>query len=617
MSDTKPSSDLSALESDYTILGELNGPCDARSYIAKRKDTDTAAKRRDDDTNVLITVVTTPKGDEGNALSHLAADTKVLAGVSHRRLIPVLDGRWLGDDAFAVITQRVNDPTLAEKLAEGESFTNPRVAAILREVNALLEWGRDQKVVHRNVTADRIHLEPKTDRVRITFGAKPIARVQQVDPAADDARTIAALAVAMLTGDVDANAGNGTPLTELRADLPQKLRDETAKLLDESQEHTAEHVASYLALIGMADPLFVGEEEEKRIRADILEEQRVERGKLVAERTEFEMLMAAERKKFDEFMTKERNTLAEERASLARAVALKRTKYQKAIAAERTALETMRTQQEQAVAKQRAELERVAAEDRRQIEALRVELKRAGDLEIEKKRDASLAEIGDDESTLDQPEFATPMFVAPVIEPLERLTFNDASIVMSDEDVEFPLSAGAEEAREPEAPQERTIVVTPVNSKRKRWIVSSAIAGTAAIIAVSAVLLGTRNTATTPAPAAIAQPVTTAPVAPAPAPLVSAPADSTAANAPSGAPAVTTVDSSAGTVARTAAAAKAEVPVVKPKPKPVVRDTVVPAARRDSVPIESIFDFRRPVTVPRRDSPPNADSVARRDTTTP
>ena len=72
MSDTKPTFDLSALEADYTILGELNGPSDARSYIAKRKDTDTAAKRRDDDTNVLITVVTTPKGDEGNALSHLA-----------------------------------------------------------------------------------------------------------------------------------------------------------------------------------------------------------------------------------------------------------------------------------------------------------------------------------------------------------------------------------------------------------------------------------------------------------------------------------------------------------------------------------------------------------------
>ena len=209
------------------------------------------------------------------------------------------------------------------------------------------------------------------------------------------------------------------------------------------------------------------------------------------------------------------------------------------------------------------------------------------------------------------------MFVAPVIEPLERLTFNDASFVMSDEDVEFPLSASGEEAPEPEAPRERMIVVTPVNSSRKKWILSSAIVGTAALIAVSVVLLGSRNPASTAAPTAVAKPVATAPAVPAPAPVVSAPVDSTAANALAGVPAVTTIDSSAGTVARTAAAAKAEVPVVKPKPKPVVRDTVVRAARRDSVPIESIFDFRRPVTTPRRDSPSNADSVARRDTTTP
>src|SRR4051812_38137724 len=114
MSETQQSLDLSALESDYDIIGELPGSAGARIFQATRKVAGT--KRRDDATGVIISVFTTPEGDEGNALSHLAADTKLLSMSGHRRLIPVFDGRWLGDDAFAVITQRIPDETLAQKL---------------------------------------------------------------------------------------------------------------------------------------------------------------------------------------------------------------------------------------------------------------------------------------------------------------------------------------------------------------------------------------------------------------------------------------------------------------------------------------------------------------------
>ena len=77
--------------------------------------------------------------------------------------MPVIDGRWLGADAFAVVTQRTTDPTLSQKLATGERFTTTRVAAVLREVNGLLEWAREHNIVHRIITPDRIYLEPKTD----------------------------------------------------------------------------------------------------------------------------------------------------------------------------------------------------------------------------------------------------------------------------------------------------------------------------------------------------------------------------------------------------------------------------------------------------------------------
>jgi hypothetical protein len=140
MRDTMQPFDLSALENDYDIIGELGDTGVGRAFFGTTKNV--AAKRRDDNTGVQIEVVTPPSGDEGHALSHLASDAQILSGLSHRRLIPVIEGRWIGKEVLAVVTRRTTEPTLAKLLALGETFTNPRAAAILREVNGLLEWAR-------------------------------------------------------------------------------------------------------------------------------------------------------------------------------------------------------------------------------------------------------------------------------------------------------------------------------------------------------------------------------------------------------------------------------------------------------------------------------------------
>src|SRR5438270_10483940 len=115
MSDTTQSPDLSALTADYDLVGELDTVDGPRTYIGRRKVG--AGKRHDDQTGVLISLVTTPQGDEANALTLLAADTQVLSRLTHRRLVPVLEGRWIADDVYAVVTQRVTDPSLAQRLA--------------------------------------------------------------------------------------------------------------------------------------------------------------------------------------------------------------------------------------------------------------------------------------------------------------------------------------------------------------------------------------------------------------------------------------------------------------------------------------------------------------------
>jgi hypothetical protein len=529
MSETNQSPDLTTLENDYEIVGEVRGPGGVRAYTATRKDA--GVKRRDDQSGVLISIVTTPEGDEGNALSHLAADTKLLAGMSHRRLIPVIEGRWVGTDAFAVITQRTTDSSLEQTLATGETFSTPRAAAILREVNGLLEWAREHKVVHRNVTADRIFLEPKTDRVRVTFGVAPIIRLKHVDPETEDARTIVRLVIAMLTGSEDPSTFNGKTLTELRPDLPDQLQEATTALLDDAKTHTAADVTTYLALVGMAGPLAAGETEAERIRDETLGEQIAEREKLAEERATFEQDMVREKANFERVMAEGREAfdklMADERAKFAK----EKDELQRAATAEREAIVAKRAELERTVSDQRKELERVAAEDRRQIEVLRAEIKRAGELEVERKREAALDEITDADSTMENPVYATPLFVAPIMAPIEELKFDDDTALMRDtaEIVVPPMTATEEAALPAEALAERHAAIAAASStdsggSSRKWLIPVGIAAFVAILAAGAVTLGRREP-TAPAGPVATLPATKAPVSqPVSAPVLAPPA---------------------------------------------------------------------------------------------
>src|SRR3954462_13707921 len=124
-----------ALADEFDIVGELGGAPGTRFLIATRKSVD--GKRRDDPGRVIIEIVRSPEGDESHALDHVASDTKLLSSLRHRRLVPILEGRWVGDDAFAVVREQVDHPSVAAPVARGDPLTNVRTAAILREVHGL------------------------------------------------------------------------------------------------------------------------------------------------------------------------------------------------------------------------------------------------------------------------------------------------------------------------------------------------------------------------------------------------------------------------------------------------------------------------------------------------
>jgi len=509
--------DLTLLAADYDIVGELGGRAGTQYLIATRKGV--AGKRRDDTGRVLIEVVRPPEGDESHALDHLASDTKLLSGLRHRRLVSVLDGRWVGDDAFAVIREYADDPSVADLLARGDSFTNTRIAALLREVHGVLQWARSQDVVHRRVTPDRLFLEPTTDRVRVTFGVRPLPRVRTTDPTSEDVITVVRLAVAMLTGGITPDEAEGHSFAELRPDLPDRLFEETERLLAEPA--TDADLTLYLALIGMADPVAEGETERDRIRGEVLEEQRVEREKLGKERADLDRLVADERRKLAEEGEELRAAFAEEKARMEREfaaaqrlLAAERTEMQRIVADERAELTAKRAALVREVDARLAEIERAAAADRAKVEELREQIREAGEVELERKRAAALEDLDDSEIRLNTGRYAVPRFIAPKLAPLPELVFRRDEHLKEGHTIEEPTL--------PEEPSSVLKVVRKLRAPRRkpiawrRWAVRGGVAAAILATAGTAVVIESRAPIHVGSDTSVA-PTRTIPATPAPA----------------------------------------------------------------------------------------------------
>ena len=157
----------------------------------------------------------------------------------------------------------------------------------------------------------------------------------------------------------------------------------------------------------------------------------------------------------------------------------------------------------------------------------------AGDHEVEQKRLAALEDItGDEESVLDHEDLAVPMFGLPVLPPIEPVTFNDETPVLSDAEIAFPAGPVPEGLEEEEAPARE-----PAGgfwaSSRNRLIVAS-IAGLVVAGAVSAAVI---TQGSKPAPRKVVR------VAAAPVPVITDSARAAGTAAAAATPMTFTVDS--------------------------------------------------------------------------
>lgn len=237
MANTDYAPDLSSLEQEYQILTELHRSGNSVTYLGRH-----LGLNRD----VTITVVHAGDAADYQMLTQFAADTRLLAKARHPNIIPVIEGRMLSNDTFAIVRARVRGSTLDQLVSTVGPLPLPRAA--LENIYSALEWARKGGILHRDISPDSVVFQQGSGRVLLAFDpAVPLA-----DAAWDrcaDARTIGRLAWEMLAGR-RADAAGGKSLAQLRPDLPKRIVDETNALMNCRRDGPAPNIAAYLTLLG-------------------------------------------------------------------------------------------------------------------------------------------------------------------------------------------------------------------------------------------------------------------------------------------------------------------------------------------------------------------------------
>jgi hypothetical protein len=448
MSEGRNAPDLKLLDDKYERLGELRASDDTRMHLAKR---------RSDGADVLITVVHAASGGEHNALAHFASDTQMLARITHPNVPRVLEGRWLGKDVFAVVSERVHGTSLAELMSSGERFPYPRVATVLQRVTGVLDWARGQGVVHRGVTEDTLAFEHGTHRPVMSLALTPVP-LEGVPDASADARMIGRLAWSMLTGKVLVGDASEKALIALRPDLSQRVAGDTVAMIRSKRGVEPPDVQNFLAVIANGDALKAAEVDIARIQAELFEERRIERERLAAERL-------AEREKF----------AAEQRVYVAKAAEIERR-----LADDRAAFERRKAEEEE----QLAATERQLAAERLQFDQERLELEeRSAELAAAR---ADVERLKADEERRIATAVSTAVAAAIAAIPTAPTEIDDS---LADLAIEAGLSKGEEflvndKTWDAEAPPAGEVV-----ARRRRWLMPTIAAGVLVVLIAIAVIV--------------------------------------------------------------------------------------------------------------------------------
>lgn len=486
--------DLSALSDTYEIVGEYAALGQSRRY---------PGRRREDGRDVLITVLrAAPDVAQGKAIAQFAADANLMATLSHPNVPQVIEGRWIGDDVFALVTDRIHGVTVAE-LLKGERITNPRIADILADVDGVLQWARNERLSHRGVSPDSIWVERGTNRVFVTLAPTEAPKTNRPDPR-DDAKTIGTLAMTMLSAKPMADDHDGS-LLDMRPDLPERVVTATEKLAACTINDETPNISAYLASLAMADAIKEGELEVARVEAEFRAQMKAEREKWEAEQLECRLeneeqakQFAEERAEYERRAAKEREQLAAARAEVDKRraeVQEARTELDRARAVykeKKAALEARAKQVDKHMSeleKQKRALERRAAE----LEQRNLELQQFAALaasgaatEIANRPTLEVAAIEPEPDEVEPPQQDDVAVMHEAVEAEEEV--HAWSPIETEEPWAVPLETD-EPAREIQY-QAAAVPEPEKKGRRPAWMIPAGIAGAALLVVGSVLAIG-------------------------------------------------------------------------------------------------------------------------------
>jgi uncharacterized protein YecT (DUF1311 family) len=233
--------DLSELESRYEIISEIRGASDSISYLARH---------RTINREVTIDVVRAPWGQAASLMMQLQADARRESAMRHPNVVPVLEGRQIARDTFATVRPRVRGATLEDLLSSQEmvdTISPDRLASIFEQLNAALDWGWANGIVHRKVTPAGLVFQQGSGRALFTFEPQ-LDAIDVPTNLADDARTIGRLAWTMLAGFPFGSAGTSF-LAEVRPDLPRRVIDAVDTLSHYSHDGDTPDIDGFIAVL--------------------------------------------------------------------------------------------------------------------------------------------------------------------------------------------------------------------------------------------------------------------------------------------------------------------------------------------------------------------------------
>ena len=119
---------------------------------------------------VSTTELTASTAAERNALTHLAADARMLSHHKHPNFVPIVEARWMAANRLAIIRARVRGSTLRQALDAVGPMPEARTIEVLTDVGGVLDWAARGNVVHRTVTSDCVCFQKGSGRVMVSFG---------------------------------------------------------------------------------------------------------------------------------------------------------------------------------------------------------------------------------------------------------------------------------------------------------------------------------------------------------------------------------------------------------------------------------------------------------------